>query len=460
MTTSACSHDTVRASRPNLAGSSASPECGPEPVTTVPSARTSAPTPQVAHPSRETSGGTSGTGAAADSSRANHRYDAATTSTIDRRKWAATVAGCSPWSTVNPPRTAWATTPPRTTTEAVRIARRGAHAQTARTVASARMPRTPVRERLPNSMYLWKPSACSTVGVIDPSTHSGQVGQPRPLPVTRTSPPVTTMPTSATRLARRMGASQRDPPREGAGATAASVLVLVTGTRLRRGSHRSCGRSPAPAEEPCRERSAHRPPHEEHGPAAPRPPAVDQGGAQGVAQGTGGEGRRDVGEGTGQQVGRDERAEAEEQHPDKVGERQHRLGAQGAGHEEGEGDERRAAEEQADERGQDAGCRGPRAERHPQRPEHDDLDPEHGQHGEGLAGEEAAAAEGGGAEQAQHAGPPVEPGRDGLARERGGHHGQRERPGEGEVHARARSEVRDRPQGQGDEGQGREDEGD
>ena len=82
--------------------------------------------------------------------------------------------------------------------------------------------------RLPNSMYLWKPSGCSMVGVIEPSTHSGQVGQPRPLPVTRTSPPVTTMPTSATRFARRIGASQREPARVAARGAGEVVLVLVT----------------------------------------------------------------------------------------------------------------------------------------------------------------------------------------------------------------------------------------
>ncbi len=39
--------------------------------------------------------------------------------------------------------------------------------------------------------------------------HSGQVGQPSPLPVRRTTPPVTTMPISATRLATRMPRAQR-----------------------------------------------------------------------------------------------------------------------------------------------------------------------------------------------------------------------------------------------------------
>ena len=109
-----------------------------------------------------------------------------------------------------PPSTAWPRTPASTSAAPTFIGRRGAASQTTSTVAIASTSSTPVRVRLPNSMYLWKPSACSTVGVIEPSTHSGHVGQPSPLPVTRTRPPVTTMPTSATRLARSTGESQRD----------------------------------------------------------------------------------------------------------------------------------------------------------------------------------------------------------------------------------------------------------
>ncbi len=68
--------------------------------------------------------------------------------------------------------------------------------------ATARMTRTKVSSRLPNSMYLCQDSSCAAVGAIDPSTHSGQVGHPRPDSVIRTTAPVTTMPVWATRLAR------------------------------------------------------------------------------------------------------------------------------------------------------------------------------------------------------------------------------------------------------------------
>ncbi len=110
-----------------------------------------------------------------------------------------------------PPSTAWATVPtigiggeeeqdrPR------RAGPRGAGAvrsmTAATSAATARMTSTKVSRRLPNSMYLWNDSACSAVGAIDPSTHSGQVGHPRPDSVIRTMAPVTTMPVWATRLA-------------------------------------------------------------------------------------------------------------------------------------------------------------------------------------------------------------------------------------------------------------------
>src|SRR4051794_1441689 len=46
--------------------------------------------------------------------------------------------------------------------------------------------------------------ASSAVGVMLPSVHSGQVGQPSPEPVSRTAPPVTTMTPLATTLASAM----------------------------------------------------------------------------------------------------------------------------------------------------------------------------------------------------------------------------------------------------------------
>ena len=182
----------------------------------------------------------------------------------------ATVAGWRPSSTVNPPSTAWSTTPTRTATEPTFMARRGAQSHTAAIAATARMPTTPVSVRLPNSTYLWKPSACSTVGVIEPSTHSGQVGHPRPLPVTRTRPPVTTIPTSATRLARRTGESQRAPARVVlAGTVVVGVVgvVLVTAPRLR---SRVAGRSPG---QPPRRSTLGQSLHRKNRAASPAPTA-------------------------------------------------------------------------------------------------------------------------------------------------------------------------------------------
>ena len=70
------------------------------------------------------------------------------------------------------------------------------------------MPTTEVSVRLPNSISLWMPCAWCGTGVNDPGTHCGQVGQPSPEPVSRTRPPVTTMPISSTRLATRTGTQQ------------------------------------------------------------------------------------------------------------------------------------------------------------------------------------------------------------------------------------------------------------
>ncbi len=83
--------------------------------------------------------------------------------------------------------------------------RSGKRVSTTQIEARARMPTTPVSVRFPNSMRSWYWLASVRTGVTEPGTHSGQVGQPRPLPVSRTTPPVTTMPISPTRLAMRIG---------------------------------------------------------------------------------------------------------------------------------------------------------------------------------------------------------------------------------------------------------------
>ena len=50
---------------------------------------------------------------------------------------------------------------------------------------------TIVSNRFPNSITPWKP--ISGVLIRESSVHLGQVGQPKPLPVRRTAPPVTTI---------------------------------------------------------------------------------------------------------------------------------------------------------------------------------------------------------------------------------------------------------------------------
>ena len=59
---------------------------------------------------------------------------------------------------------------------------------------------TKVSSRLPNSMTPWP--ASSGVATKLASVQRGQVGQPRPEPVSRTAPPVTTIAPFATALAR------------------------------------------------------------------------------------------------------------------------------------------------------------------------------------------------------------------------------------------------------------------
>ncbi len=59
---------------------------------------------------------------------------------------------------------------------------------------------TSVSIRLVNSMIPWMPIAA--VGARSPPVQVGQVGQPRPEPVSRTAPPVTTISTLATRVAK------------------------------------------------------------------------------------------------------------------------------------------------------------------------------------------------------------------------------------------------------------------
>ena len=79
-------------------------------------------------------------------------------------------------------------------------------------MASATSPTTKVSIRLPNSIAPC--SAYSAVGVYESSVQLGQVGQPSPEPVSRTTPPVTTIAELATTEAT---ASRRTSGAEGRG---------------------------------------------------------------------------------------------------------------------------------------------------------------------------------------------------------------------------------------------------
>ena len=136
--------------------------------------------------------GPGGAGGRGPSGRAARQASATVTAmiAIESRKWAATVHGLSPVSTVTPPSTAWAGMPRKAATASGTSDRRPCRS-TATRVASATSPTTKVSIRLPNSIAPC--SAYSAVGVYDSSVQLGQVGQPSPEPVSRTTPPVTTI---------------------------------------------------------------------------------------------------------------------------------------------------------------------------------------------------------------------------------------------------------------------------
>ena len=62
------------------------------------------------------------------------------------------------------------------------------------TLAIIAMKSATVSRRFPNSIQEWSvPCTWWGTGAIEPETQSGQVGHPKPEPVSRTAPPVTTM---------------------------------------------------------------------------------------------------------------------------------------------------------------------------------------------------------------------------------------------------------------------------
>ena len=162
--------------------------------------------------------------------------------------------------------------------------------------------------------------------------------------MTRTSPPVTTMPTSATRFARRIGASQREPARRAARWAGEVVLVLVTAQGYGGSEGALTGPSATPAEEPPGQQTADQAPrdstaHCDHG----QPPATN---TVRIASPRAPEGSRAARVPRPPGAGRSGPApQPEQQHPDKVGDGQHGLGAHRAREQQRQGDERRAAQE-------------------------------------------------------------------------------------------------------------------
>ena len=122
------------------------------------------------------------------------------------RKWIATVHHSSLASTVIPPITACSTTPPGMVQASFTSRLRSGWSIWTRhavmTAIAATTTTTPVSIRLPNSIHwlsAWMPGWFT--GTRLPATHCGQVGQPRPDPVTRTTEPVTPISACATTAA-------------------------------------------------------------------------------------------------------------------------------------------------------------------------------------------------------------------------------------------------------------------
>jgi hypothetical protein len=117
-------------------------------------------------------------------------------------RWKDTTQGFRSVRTVIPPTIAWAGMPRPRNSASVRRSRRPV-IQADTNVATAIAVSTNVSIRLPNSIASCRSSA--PCGVNDSSVHRGQVGQPRPEPVSRTAPPVTTRPMLATSVAQPRG---------------------------------------------------------------------------------------------------------------------------------------------------------------------------------------------------------------------------------------------------------------
>ena len=180
----------VSMSKPARA-TSASPECGPLPVTTVPRMTANQASPKTAIAIRRwlEVASTTGLSLARRSSTTARQSSATLTS-----RWSATMYQVSPASTVMPPITPWMGMPSAiSVASSLTLGSRAARLRCSQAVSKVVMAmtmRTKVSRRLPNSMMPCSP--ISGVETKDSVVQRGQVGQPNPDPVSRTTAPVTT----------------------------------------------------------------------------------------------------------------------------------------------------------------------------------------------------------------------------------------------------------------------------
>ena len=190
-----CTRATSLRSKP-LRCAAPSPECGPAPVTTVPAyiiSSDSQNTACAASHSRR------GAGSGRSSKASCTTVTQATIRPTESTMCSPTTQGLSWLSTVSPPTTPCRPMPRPIRMDSILTRRARTVRKTVMAVPSAMAISTKVSSRLPNSM-----KAChsaSGCGTYEPASHCGQVGQPSPDLVSRTSAPVHTMAMLATRFA-------------------------------------------------------------------------------------------------------------------------------------------------------------------------------------------------------------------------------------------------------------------
>ncbi len=169
---------------------SASPPWGPAPVTMVPRKMASEADATMRRPIQRTSGETEDRAGVWGWPARWCSTTAFQMMAMDSRKWAITNGGDSSTSTVMPPRTIWPIIPAtRPSDHQVRSRRRGVRTSDPRTASITATESRPVNVRFTNSTMAWY----STGATIRLFSQVGQSVQPRPDPVRRTAPPVTTI---------------------------------------------------------------------------------------------------------------------------------------------------------------------------------------------------------------------------------------------------------------------------